>query len=150
LEIARRFAQRGYQVQFAYTSEQRKYRPFYTPVGLDESFVAPDYGTHPASQRTMPAADNPAPFTWAEMPCFTFFNAHQEGWSLFDNAWRVRDAVARKWDVVYAFSHKPDCVMPALAAKSRGATVIMDWADWWGGPEGLYRHCVIPSSGFQS
>lgn len=149
LELARRFAQRGYEVQFAYTSESRLYRPFYTPVNLDETFVAPNYGEHPASRRDMPPPGT-APFTWAEMPCFTFFNARQEGWSLFDNGWRVRDALARKWDVVYGFSHKPDCVLPAIAAKARGAKVILDWADWWGGDEGLYQHCVIPSAGFHA
>ncbi len=149
LELARRFAQRGHYVQFAYTSETRKYRPFYTPVSLEETFIAPDFGAHPASMRELPRP-GAAPFAWAEMPCFTFFNAHQEGWSLSDNGWRLRDALARKWDVVYAFSHKPDCVLPAVAAKARGARIIMDWADWWGGREGLYRHCVIPSEGFQA
>ncbi len=152
LEIARRFARKGWEVQFAFTSESRWYRPFYTPVTLDETFIAPDYGAHPASQRELPNADGDdrGKFIWAEMPCFTFVNAHQEGWSLFDNGWRIRDALAQPWDVIYGFSHKPCCVLPALAAKARGAKVIMDWADWWGGPEGLYRHCVIPSAGFQS
>lgn len=69
---------------------------------------------------------------------------------MYDNGWRLRDALARKWDVVYGFSHKPCCVLPALAAKVRGARVVLDWADWWGGPEGLYQHCVIPSDGFQA
>ncbi len=150
LEIARRFARRGWEVQFAFTSESRMYRPFYTSVPLDDTFVAPDFGANPASQREPPRGDAKAAFTWAEMPCFTLMNAHQEGWSLFDNGWRVRDALARRWDVVYGFSHKPCCVLPALAAKARGARVVLDWADWWGGPEGLYRHCVIPSGGFQS
>lgn len=149
LELARRFAQRGWQVQFAFTSETRLYKPFYTPVDLVDSFVAPDYGADPRSQRTAPAPES-APFIWAEMPCFTFVNARQEGWSLFDNGWRIRDALARKWDVIYGFSHKPDCVLPALAGKLRGAKVVLDWADWWGGPEGLYQHCVIPSAGFRA
>lgn len=149
LELARRFAQRGWHVQFAFTSETRLYKPFYTPVDLAESFTAPDYGAHPRSQRTLPAPES-APFTWAEMPCFTFVNARQEGWSLFDNGFRIRDALAQKWDVIYGFSHKPDCVLPALAGKARGAKVVLDWADWWGGREGLYQHCVIPSAGFRA
>lgn len=149
LELARRFANRGWNVQFAFTSETRLYKPFYTPVDIAESYVAPDHGTHPNSRPDMPAAGS-APFTWAEMPCFTFVNARQEGWSLFDNGWRIRDALVRKWDLVYGFSHKPDCVLPAIASKLRGAKVILDWADWWGGPEGLYQHCVIPSAGFRA
>lgn len=149
LELARQFVRRGHYVQFAFTSETRLYRPFYTPVPLEEATTAPEYGQHPASTRGLPAL-GANDLTWAEMPCFTMFNARQEGWSFFDNGWRIRDALTRKWDVVYAFSHKPCCVLPALAARARGARFILDWADWWGGPEGLYRHCVIPSSGFQS
>jgi len=125
LEIAKRFVNHGYRVHFAFTSEIRLYRPAYDGDSFDH-------------------------LTLAEMPCFTFFNSHQEGWSLFDAGWRLRDALSRKWDIVYAFSHKPSCLLPALAAKARGARLIMDWADWWGGPEGLYHHSVIPSSPFES
>lgn len=149
LEIARRFARNGWNVQFAFTSETQLYKPFYTPVDLAESYVAPSHNTDSRSQKQLPPISS-ARFIWAEMPCFTFINARQEGWSLFDNGWRIRDALARKWDIVYGFSHKPDCVLPALAAKFRGAKIVLDWADWWGGPEGLYRHCVIPSAGFQA
>jgi glycosyltransferase involved in cell wall biosynthesis len=122
LEIAKRVAARGHYVQFCYVGDKRKYRPTYRPEDV----------------------------TMAEMPYFTLFNDRQEGWSIFDNATRIRDALKTRWDLVYGFSHKPDCVLPGLAAKLRGATFVLDWADWWGGPEGLYRHCVIPSNGFQS
>ena len=85
-----------------------------------------------------------------EAPYRTFLNDKQEGWSLFDNGFRVGRALRTRWDMVYGFSHKPDCLLPGLAAKTRGAKLVLDWSDWWGGPEGLYRACVLNSDWFQA
>jgi glycosyltransferase involved in cell wall biosynthesis len=86
----------------------------------------------------------------AEMPYFTLFNDRQEGWSIFDNSTRLRDVFSQKWDLVYGFSHKLDCVLPGLMAKARGAKFVLDWADWWGTSEGIFQKCVLPSNDFQS
>jgi glycosyltransferase involved in cell wall biosynthesis len=148
LEIARRVAARSHFVQFAYVGNSRKYRPIYNcyrDPGRNRAGTAGQHEHEHEKQR-----DARSKIVFAEMPYFTFFNDRQEGWSVFDNAIRARDALASKWDLVYGFSHKPDCVLPGLAAKLRGAKLILDWSDWWGGPEGLYRQCVIPSNAFQS
>ena len=147
LEIARRVAGRGHFVQFCYVGEQRKYRPTYHPIINSPN---PDHTPTPDPATDYNPAATPSGLIMAEMPYFTLFNDRQEGWSVFDNTTRLRDALATKWDLVYGFSHKPDCVLPGVAAKLRGAKFLLDWADLWGGPEGLYRYCVIPSNGFQS
>lgn len=143
LEIAKRVAARGHHVQFCYVGEKRKYKPTYTQSKLSR-------GSRPGGVDYDYAHEHEHEILMAEMPYFTLFNDRQEGWSFFDNAVRLRDALTSKWDLVYGFSHKPDCVLPAVAAKLRGAGFVLDWADLWGGAEGLYRYCVMPSNGFQS
>lgn len=150
LEIARRLVRRGHHVQLAYTSDTRKYRPVYRRMDASAQSVAEGALSVQRGRIAPPPPGAPGEFVWAECPNFTFFNEIQEGWSLFDNAVRVRDALASRWDLIYGFSHKPDCVLPALAGKARGAKVVLDWSDWWGGEEGLYRLCVIPSNRHQS
>ncbi|MGI8908845.1 MAG: glycosyltransferase family 4 protein [Candidatus Sumerlaeaceae bacterium] len=152
LEIARRLSRRGHFVQFAYVGNRRKYKPSYYREGdLSVERAAPA-GDSPFAQprSNVQRTDSGHGLIMAEMPYFTLFNDRQEGWSIFDNAVRVRDAVLEKWDLVYGFSHKPDCILPGIAAKARGAKFVLDWADLWGGSEGLYRQCVIPSNAFQS
>jgi len=151
LEIARRFALRGHYVQFAFTSNEKKYRPTYTPMPAAEAIARPE--PHPDSLRQMPkpgSLSSEQNFVWAEMPYFTLFSDRQEGWSMPDNYFRMRDAAAGKWDLVFGFSHKPSCVLPALAAQKFGAKMVLDWSDWWGGHEGLFQQCVILSNTFQS
>lgn len=150
LEIARRVALRGHHVQFAYIGNDKKYRPVYTPVPPDEPPIRPPSEGDPRSTREFVSPGADSRFVWAEMPYFTLFNDRQEGWSFFDNGFRMRDAWRGRWDLVYGFSHKPDVVLPALAAKARGARLVMDWSDWWGGREGLYRHCVVGANAYQS
>lgn len=151
LEIARRFAARGHHVQFAFTSNEKKYRPSYTPMEASQALRRPVI--HSGTSRGYLSSDVLSPknnFVWAEMPHFTFFNDRQEGWGLPDNFFRSKDALADKWDLVYGFSHKPSCFLPGVLAKSRGAKLVLDWSDWWGGNEGLYRRCVLPSNTFRS
>ncbi len=129
LEIARRLARRGHGVEVISTSAWRHYRP--TPGAI--------------------AAEGAGTVRTTESPCRTLFNERQEGWSLFDNGYRLgRVLTGRPPDLVYAFSHKPCCILPALAARIRGARVVLDWSDWWSGPEGLYADCVVNSDAFRS
>ena len=153
LEIARRVAQRGHTVQFAFTSDTRKYRPAYMPANSGELSPWPDPSLASSAVRDRLPLRNVVPgknFIWAEMPYRTLFNERQEGWSVFDNFVRLRDALSERWELVYGFSHKPVCVLPGLMAQMRGAKYLLDWSDWWGTDEGLFSRCVIPSQGFQA
>jgi glycosyltransferase involved in cell wall biosynthesis len=128
LEIARRLAARGHGVELVCISDERKHRPglrFEGRAGAGMLRVV-------------------------ETGYRTLFNERQEGWGVFDNGWRAWRALTGGAQLVYGFSHKPDCVIPALAARLRGARVVLDWSDWWAGPEGLYRATVLPSAAFAS
>ncbi|MCX7018240.1 MAG: glycosyltransferase family 4 protein [bacterium] len=136
LEIARRMALRGHYVEFVHISEHKKRRPSTYSLSIE--------------QGNSPGDILKTALTVVESPNQTFFNDRQEGWGIFDNGFRIHHALRQRWDLVYGFSHKPDCVLPALAAKARGAKMILDWSDWWGGREGLYQMCVLSSDGFRS
>ncbi|MCX7719409.1 MAG: glycosyltransferase [Candidatus Sumerlaeaceae bacterium] len=128
LEIARRMAARGHEVELVCISEVRKHRP---GIRFEERIGDGTLRVVEAGYRTL-------------------FNERQEGWGVFDNGWRLWRALTWRPDFVYGFSHKPDCVLPALVARLRGAQVALDWSDWWAGPEGLYRATVLPSAAFAS
>lgn len=58
-----------------------------------------------------------------------------DGWSPLGLLWRLGLAVFQRWDVVYAFSHKPVDAWPARwARRLRGSAWIADWCDLYGGP----------------
>lgn len=126
-EIALRLAARGHDVDFGFVSERKKYRP--------------DIHEHSAPKGSLRSI---------EFPYWTFLNDRQEGWSLFDNFWRAWISLRGRYDLVYAFSHKPNCTLPPLLARSKACRFVLDWSDWWSGPEGLYQACVLPSAAFRS
>lgn len=126
-ELAARVAARGHDVHLVMTSEHRMHRP---------------------TRRTSPTGLPGVDITEVEAPNRTLFNDKQEGYGVPDNAYRLWLAARERWDLVYGFSHKPDCVLPGLAARARGARLVLDWSDWWGGPEGLYQSCVVGSEPF--
>lgn len=138
MEIARRVAQHGHYVEFICIGEHRMYRPEFSVIDTATG--------KPASTTAAPTHA----ITRIEAPYRTFLNDKQEGWSVFDNSFRVGRAAGSRWDLVYGFSHKPDCVLPALVAKLRGAKIVLDWSDWWGTSEGLFEACVVPSDYFQA
>jgi hypothetical protein len=128
-ELAVRLAARGHEVHLVMTSEHRRHR---------------------AVTEVVPTHLPGVTLVESQSPNRTLFNDKQEGYGIPDNLWRVRHALASRWDLVYAFSHKPNCLLPGLAARSRGARLVVDWADWWGGPEGLYQSCVVNADFFQA
>jgi glycosyltransferase involved in cell wall biosynthesis len=90
-------------------------------------------------------------FTLYETPHWAPALDPQEGWGPLDVLFRMSHALARRVDLVYSFSHKPNCILPARVARIRsGCPWVSDWCDWWGGPEGLFRRWVIPSEAFQA
>lgn len=53
-----------------------------------------------------------------------------DGWNVMN---RLRWANGRSFDLVHAFECRPTVLYPALYwQKRRGATLIMDWCDWFG------------------
>ena len=54
------------------------------------------------------------------------------GWDPYNVARRIGALAGSSYDVVHAFDSRPAVIFPALAAAREGATLFMDWADWWG------------------
>lgn len=60
-----------------------------------------------------------------------------EGYGLPDNIYRFIHALSHRYDIIHMFDHKPNATIAGLAGRLRGARLIADWADWWGGPGGI-------------
>jgi glycosyltransferase involved in cell wall biosynthesis len=59
------------------------------------------------------------------------------GYGPLDNGWRILHALRHRYDIIQMFDHKPNATFPGFAGKLRGARLVADWADWWGGPGGI-------------
>ncbi|MEI6633349.1 MAG: glycosyltransferase family 4 protein [Chlamydiota bacterium] len=54
------------------------------------------------------------------------------GWGLLDILTRLGCLSLRRYDLVYAFDHRPNVALPAFVEKYAGRVpLIADWADWW-------------------
>ena len=54
------------------------------------------------------------------------------GWGVLDILSRMGYLSLRRYDLVYAFDHKPSVAIPALFQHYAGRVpLIADWADWW-------------------
>jgi glycosyltransferase involved in cell wall biosynthesis len=60
-----------------------------------------------------------------------------EGYGPLDNLLRCGHTILRKYDIIHMFDHKPNATFCAFAGRLRGALLVADWADWWGGSGGL-------------
>ncbi len=60
-----------------------------------------------------------------------------EGYGPLDNLYRIAEAINWRFDIIHAFDHKPNATFAAFAGRLRGAKIVADWADWWGGPGGI-------------
>lgn len=60
-----------------------------------------------------------------------------EGYGPLDNLLRCLHALSHRYDIIHTFDHKPNASFAGLVGRLRGATLIADWADWWGGPGGI-------------
>lgn len=55
------------------------------------------------------------------------------GWDPYDTWRRKRFLKQRRYDLIHAFDCRPAVILPALTQRKRdGATLLTDWADWWG------------------
>lgn len=64
-------------------------------------------------------------------------NNSGEGYGPPDNLLRLGHALRHRYDIIHMFDHKPNATFPGLSGRLRGAKLIADWADWWGGPGGI-------------
>jgi len=60
-----------------------------------------------------------------------------EGYGPLDNLLRCLHALNHRYDIIHMFDHKPNASFAGLVGRLRGAKLIADWADWWGGPGGI-------------
>lgn len=72
----------------------------------------------------------------AEMPNLGQ-NYSGEGYGPLDNLLRCLHALAHHYDIIHMFNHKPNASFAGFVGRLRGAKLIADWADWWGGPGGI-------------
>ena len=79
--------------------------------------------------------------TWSEVDGVRLCecpNLGLEGYGPLDNLVRILHALRTRYDIVQMFDHKPNATFAGcLAGRFRGARLVSDWADWWGGPGGL-------------
>jgi glycosyltransferase involved in cell wall biosynthesis len=60
-----------------------------------------------------------------------------EGYGPLDNLLRCFHALTHRYDVIHMFDHKPNASFAGLVGRLRGALLVADWTDWWGGPGGI-------------
>ena len=54
------------------------------------------------------------------------------GWGLLDTFSRISHLALKRFDIVYAFGHRPNVALPAYMEKFFYRTsLISDWSDWW-------------------
>jgi len=64
-------------------------------------------------------------------------NFSGEGYGPLDNLLRLVHAVTRQYDIVHMLDHKPNATFAGFPARLKGAKLVADWVDWWGGPGGI-------------
>ncbi len=64
-------------------------------------------------------------------------NKIAEGYGLLDNLLRCLHAISNSYDIIHMVDHKPNATFAGFVGRWKGAKVIADWADWWGGPGGI-------------
>jgi glycosyltransferase involved in cell wall biosynthesis len=61
------------------------------------------------------------------------FSIMRTGWDPYDTMRRGAYLKRQRYDLVHAFDCRPAVILPAIRqAKRDGATLLTDWADWWG------------------
>lgn len=55
---------------------------------------------------------------------------HDGGYAPIDILSRLPLALGR-WDLIHAFEHRPNVLVPALFSRLRGTPLVVDWSDWW-------------------
>jgi glycosyltransferase involved in cell wall biosynthesis len=109
MPLAQQLAQRGHQVTLLTVSSTRSLRVEWSEVNGVHLGETPHWGQ----------------------------SFSGEGYGLVDVAWRMLQPLRRHYDIIHMFDHKPNATFPGLPGRWRGARLVADWADWWGGPGGI-------------
>ena len=60
-----------------------------------------------------------------------------EGYGPLDNLLRIAHASIERYDIIHLCDHKPNASFAGFPGRLRGAKLVSDWIDWWGGPGGI-------------
>lgn len=107
--LARGLARRGHSVTLLTVSREHRWRPVSSLASGVRIIEMPNLGQ----------------------------NYSGEGYGPLDNLLRCLHAMAHRYDIIHMFDHKPNASFPGFVGRLRGARLIADWADWWGGPGGI-------------
>ncbi len=62
---------------------------------------------------------------------------HDGGYAIIDNFIRLKHSLSGEWDLIHAFDHRPNVLLPWLSLKfqsrfrKRKTLFCADWCDWW-------------------
>lgn len=107
--MARMLVPRGHQVTLMTVSHEHRWRPTWTVANGVRVAEMPNWGQDYSGG----------------------------GYGPLDNLLRCLHALTHRYDVIHMFDHKPNASFAGLVGRLRGAKLIADWADWWGGPGGI-------------
>lgn len=109
MPMAAQLAKRGHRVTVMTVSREHRYRPTWSEVNGVRLGEMPNLNQHNSG----------------------------EGYGPIDNLLRIGESLVHSYDIIHMFDHKPNATFPGLAGRLRGARLVADWADWWGGPGGI-------------
>ena len=109
MHIAEGLAHRGHQVTLMTVSRQHRWKPTWSISNGVRVAEMPNLGQ----------------------------NYSGEGYGPLDNLLRCLHALTHRYDIIHMFDHKPNASFAGFVGRLRGAKLIADWADWWGGPGGI-------------
>lgn len=66
---------------------------------------------------------------------------HDGGYALIDNCCRLMNSLEGQWDIIHAFDHRPNVLVPWMLLRLRlrvlngspQSIFLSDWCDWWTG-----------------
>ncbi len=108
-QIAAYLSQRGHQVTLMTVSPHHRWRPTWSIANGVRVAEMPNWGQ----------------------------NYSGEGYGPLDNLLRCIHAFLHHYDIIHMFDHKPNASFAGFVGRLRGAKLVADWADWWGGPGGI-------------
>lgn len=87
-----------------------------------------------ATRRALPRTELSDGFTLIESPnLLDLVYGVGPGYGLLGLPYRMMKVSRRGFDLVHAFEHKPNVLLPAVFSRAlNNCPLVADWADWWG------------------